>query len=202
MKIYPLNIHEHDITCVAILIYETDRGLFELLFGKQKDKALRQIKSLIIQEENSFNYHNITIAMANTEIQGILVSYAGEQVDTKKESNEVWNTLGMTSALRLAIIDKIFLQPLLTTKLSAQDFYISNLCVHEAARGKGVGTALIHHAKKIAQKKGCSLVHLDVSDENKNAIRLYRTLGFTIDATRSMRFFKKVFTIHSMKLNI
>jgi len=202
MIILPLDIHKHDLDRVANLIYETDRGLFELLFGKQKNNALQKIKALITQEENSFSYHYITVAVINQEIQGILIGYTGEDINSKKQSDEMWTALGLTSALRLAFIDKMLLQSLLTTHLSAQDFYISNLCVHKEARGKGIGTSLLQHAKTIAEKKGCSFMYLDVSEENKKATQLYKSLGFTIKTTKTVRFFKQSITIHSMKLEM
>jgi ribosomal protein S18 acetylase RimI-like enzyme len=45
-------------------------------------------------------------------------------------------------------------------------------------RGKGIGRALMMSALKAAQAKGLTRVELTVRENNKNAIALYKKLGF------------------------
>lgn len=53
-----------------------------------------------------------------------------------------------------------------------------SLAVSPQARGLGIGKALIQACEQKAIKKGKNLLRLEVSDVNKNAIALYRTMGY------------------------
>ena len=55
--------------------------------------------------------------------------------------------------------------------------YIDDLCVDEAARGKGVGKALYGYACDFAGESGCYNVTLNVWAGNDSAQRFYEALG-------------------------
>ena len=57
-------------------------------------------------------------------------------------------------------------------------------------RGRGIGTALLSACLAKAAAKGISRVVLEVRADNSNAIRLYETAGFTVEARmrNAMRF--------------
>ncbi|MCF7751008.1 GNAT family N-acetyltransferase [Bacillus subtilis subsp. subtilis] len=56
---------------------------------------------------------------------------------------------------------------------------IVDILLLEAARGQGVGTALLGHVRHLAQLRGCQGVQLSVLRDNTAAQRLYQRLGFT-----------------------
>ena len=55
--------------------------------------------------------------------------------------------------------------------------FIDDLCVDEACRGGGIGTALFRHVLKEAERRGCADVTLNVWEENVSARRFYEGLG-------------------------
>ncbi|MGG7567132.1 GNAT family N-acetyltransferase [Rhodovulum sp. DZ06] len=55
---------------------------------------------------------------------------------------------------------------------------MDGLCVAEAARGQGVGGALLHAVAAEARARGLRQVRLDVIDANKRAAALYRRHGY------------------------
>ena len=57
-------------------------------------------------------------------------------------------------------------------------FYIDDLCVSEAVRGTGIGTALLDFGKQYAKENGCREVLLNVWEGNETAIRFYVNHGF------------------------
>lgn len=55
--------------------------------------------------------------------------------------------------------------------------YIDDICVDEAARGRGVGRALYDHIVSFARESGCYNVTLNVWSCNPGAMRFYEKLG-------------------------
>ena len=56
-------------------------------------------------------------------------------------------------------------------------FYVDDICVDEAARGKGVGRALYEHVKEAAKEQKCGSITLNVWACNPNAMRFYEAMG-------------------------
>ena len=55
--------------------------------------------------------------------------------------------------------------------------YIDDICVNEAARGRGVGKAIYEHILSFAREKGCYNVTLNVWNCNPGAMKFYENLG-------------------------
>ncbi len=55
--------------------------------------------------------------------------------------------------------------------------YLEDLYVTPAARGKGVGTALLRHLARLAVERGCGRFEWAVLDWNADAIAFYRQMG-------------------------
>ncbi|XP_024541192.1 uncharacterized protein LOC9648199 isoform X2 [Selaginella moellendorffii] len=60
--------------------------------------------------------------------------------------------------------------------------YISNFCVAQEARRKGVGTALVREAKRTAREWGVSDLYVHVVTSNEPAFKLYTKSGFVFEA--------------------
>ncbi len=61
---------------------------------------------------------------------------------------------------------------------SAREGAIQNIGVHPAFRDLGIGRGLLSFALRGFQEAGCRFVHLEVTVQNKAAIRLYERFGF------------------------
>ena len=64
-------------------------------------------------------------------------------------------------------------------RVAAGEAEILTLAVTPAARGKGLGRALLQAAIKKAQVMGASTMFLEVGADNPSACALYASLGFT-----------------------
>ena len=62
--------------------------------------------------------------------------------------------------------------------LAGHDCWLEDLYVSDAARGKGIGAALVELALERARARDAKRVELDVSDANEPALALYRRFGF------------------------
>jgi GNAT superfamily N-acetyltransferase len=66
--------------------------------------------------------------------------------------------------------------------------YLEDLFVRPAARGKGLGKALLAELARLAVARGCARLEWSVLDWNEPAIGFYRTLGARpLDAWTGMR---------------
>lgn len=64
-----------------------------------------------------------------------------------------------------------------STFLGRPGIYLEDLFVRPAARGQGVGKALLIQVAKIAQQRGCGRYEWAVLDWNEPALRFYESLG-------------------------
>ncbi len=64
--------------------------------------------------------------------------------------------------------------------MDRKTFYIDDLCVDEAQRGKGIGSALYQHVLSVAKQTGCYNVELNVWACNESAIRFYERCGMQV----------------------
>jgi ribosomal protein S18 acetylase RimI-like enzyme len=64
----------------------------------------------------------------------------------------------------------------------APDCWLEDLYVSDAARGAGLGRALVEAAFERARERGCARIDLDVDELNRPAVALYESLGFTSGA--------------------
>ena len=59
---------------------------------------------------------------------------------------------------------------------------IDEFCVHEAARGHGIGTEMMADVRVLAKAFRCTQIKLSVYPQNDDAVRFYEANGFTIQS--------------------
>ena len=64
---------------------------------------------------------------------------------------------------------------------SAEDCWLEDLYVQDAARRAGLGRALVEAAVAHAQSRGCRRIDLDVNEDNAPARALYAACGFSFE---------------------
>jgi GNAT superfamily N-acetyltransferase len=70
---------------------------------------------------------------------------------------------------------------------AAEDCWLEDLYVAPEARRLGLGRALVQRTLDRALERGCHRVELDTNEDNRDAIRLYRSLGFSDTAKGASR---------------
>lgn len=64
-----------------------------------------------------------------------------------------------------------------STWTGRRGLYLEDLYVAPAARGRGIGTALLRHLAALALERGCARFEWSVLDWNADAIAFYRAMG-------------------------
>jgi [ribosomal protein S18]-alanine N-acetyltransferase len=64
------------------------------------------------------------------------------------------------------------------------EIHINNVAMRPAFRGRGFGTALLHHVLAEGRRLGAQRATLEVRASNAGARRLYERLGFRVAGTR------------------
>ena len=76
-------------------------------------------------------------------------------------------------------------------------FLMDGLVVAPEARGRGIGTRLLHAAADEARARGFREIRLDVVDENPRARALYERMGFRAVGRRSTGLLRHVFAFRA-----
>jgi GNAT superfamily N-acetyltransferase len=64
-----------------------------------------------------------------------------------------------------------------STFLARPGLYLEDLYIEPAARGRGIGTALLAYLARIALERGYGRLEWSVLDWNKDALKVYRAVG-------------------------
>ena len=196
------NPKKHNLVQVAELIYSTEPDLSKMIFGKNKNKAIKRLVKLINNKSNSFSYKNINLAIESGKVLGIVNGYCGKDYKRDEEIKDITDTLDFFGALRLSFYEKLLISRILTTKIKDEDYYINVISVDKNSQRKGIGNNLIKISKEKAIKKNCSRIILDVSKDNKNGINFYKKIGFKIYDEVTYRFLLIKISVYKMELSL
>ncbi|GAA0086377.1 N-acetyltransferase [Clostridium sp. CTA-7] len=173
-----------DLEKVCGLIYDTDVGIFKMLFG-EREEAISIIMKLIERENNSFSYKHI-FCYIDEEIRGILIGYNAKDIDEKEEMAELKQILPRYVLFKL-LFKSLILKPVIE-KEEIIELYIQNICVEESYRGKSIGNKLIDYYFEYAKELNHQAVFLDVSWDNYRAKKLYEEKGFLKMSSKKIKF--------------
>ncbi len=147
---------------------------FSELFGVTIWSALEH---LFVQGKNLFSYQHCSVSIRNDIITGMALCY-GYQTKAKENLN---TGLLLFRSLRFKMLRnvKLLMQMNKTIgKLSEGDYYISNIAVFQQFRRQGIGKNMLIEIEGIATKDNSKRMVLDVENENKPAISLYKSIGY------------------------
>ncbi|MCH5262333.1 MAG: GNAT family N-acetyltransferase [Lachnospiraceae bacterium] len=113
-----------------------------------------------------------------------------EQPYIKRYSNDSYDPTvyidNPDKAIYLAYLNEECIGQIVLRRDWNQYAFIEDICVAQAFRGEGVGTALIQKATEWAKKSGLNGLALETQDNNLSACRFYTKCGFVIGAVNTM----------------
>ncbi len=64
--------------------------------------------------------------------------------------------------------------------------WLYSLAVHPSFRTQGVGKALVHHAERMLEQRGCMKINLQILQDNAGVAAFYEALGYVVEPRLSM----------------
>ena len=159
-----------DARALAELYSFAAGGLAEYMWSLGQDAAVDPLdvgETWFAQEEGHSSYRHCTIAEIDSAVQGMAQAMPlTEQPESFSEGDPV-----------LAPFDGFGRAPSL---------YIDALACYPAARGRGVGSALLELMADDARDIGLPQLSLIVYEQNTDAVRLYERYGFQVAERRAI----------------
>jgi ribosomal protein S18 acetylase RimI-like enzyme len=177
-----INARQVDQNIVVLLIHQAIGDLVNIFTASwNMKKALSVMNTLYNTSQTRFSMEHSSIMIEDGVVVGQVMAYPAENMVQLNE-----NTLETVSKQYEGADYEFFLlknQILKSKEAFEGEYYIDNLAVMPAFRGKGIGSKLIAHVEKSAQEKGYSKVSILADEENDKAYKLYKSLGFVEDTT-------------------
>ena len=152
-----------DALAVAPLMFQAMEEIVYKMIGKpHKEEAIDLLAQLFTQKNNQYSYENAWVYEEAGSVIGSVIAYDGAQLHALR-------------APVLALIRSSYgIDIVLEDETNEGELYIDTLSVLPTAQGKGIGSKLITHLKKVATQP----IGLLVDVQNPEAERLYTRLGF------------------------
>ena len=171
-----------DVAYIAEGIYHAFLLEDEALYNQW----IRTLKEVCAQEDTHYSYTNTFIAEVDGEQAGMMIAVNGEHYREQRDR--------MYPQLK-GLFDIAFGEGWddMEDEAKLGEFYIDSLSVSQMYRNRGVGTALIEHAKLQAKALGIERVTLAVEPMNSAKI-LYQRMGFEFE--REIVIFNEVYHLY------
>ncbi|MDX2476928.1 MAG: GNAT family N-acetyltransferase, partial [Gammaproteobacteria bacterium] len=165
-------------TAITPLIYESVHELMNFMFlSREPSEAV--LDKLLQYSAGQFSYRYTTVMQDGDRIVGVVLGYGRQQF----LESELPGALNMLRATPIKYWPRMIgtVNKALSNYVpppSADAFYINNIAVDSAARGKGYGATLLKHIINDSKTQGYRGIELDVTHINEGAIRFYERCGF------------------------
>ena len=116
-------------------------------------------------DTENFSYRNAHLAVIGGNIAGMLLAY---RLPDQEDAEPLDDLPG-------------FLRPFIELEQCVPgSFYINMLATYPTYRNQGIGRTLMGIADDLAASVGCTLLSVEVFEQNKGALRLYQRLGYAV----------------------
>ena len=184
----------HDVYKVAELVYDVDERTFANIFPSRAE-GIEAIKERLLYDfsldgEDDNELYYVFFDDDDVEEENIVGMFNGGKGVTHSHyrySLSLFKHLKFSHALGLAKVN--FLDSFVLVDVESDDFYICELAVLSAYRGKGYGKQALTQLIQMARDLDCKRVVLDADFRNDGAYRLYSSFGFKVFKKKCFKHF-------------
>jgi ribosomal protein S18 acetylase RimI-like enzyme len=187
-----------DGALAARLIFSTGPDLFDFIFYRNTLKNLDLIKRLFAEDTNSFSHSCAYMAERGGRPAGLVhvVDYQEKILGNRTLGGSLVRQMGWFAFLirtpRYLIVDRLI------PETGKNAYYIQHLATLETFRRQGIGRSLLEFCEAQAVGRRLGSLMLDVESTNTNAIRLYKSFGFTVTRKISSRLFRRKYDFEGL----
>lgn len=163
---------DDDFDEVARLIYITDPYIYPYWFENNIDLGARVLREMI-SLDTLYNLKNITVAILDGRVAGIVVSRDCPFTEREEELYTAFSRAGIPADARTKYIYNSYYAKM---GAAADGYYIANVATHPDFRKRGVGAALLQYVLR-----DLNHVTLEAVKDNIASWRLYQRFGFEIE---------------------
>jgi ribosomal protein S18 acetylase RimI-like enzyme len=175
-----------DADAVARLLYETATGMYDVYAGGRR-RALRILRAAYRKPGNSASREIVWVAELPGAVAGVLAAFPVAEGDARA-SRFLRVTLARTPPWKWPATLRIFNTGADLTPVPPPDsLYVDALATEVGYRRRGVASALLGEACRLARDAGLGSVALDTAATNTAAQALYERCGFSVSERRPPR---------------
>ena len=172
-----------DADVVARLLYETATGMYDLYAGGAR-RALRILRAAYDRAGNSASQEIVWVAEVDGTVAGAVAAFPVTEGDSRA-SRFLRVTLARTPPWKWPATLRIFHTGAeLTPVPPPASLYVDALATDSRYRRRGVASALLDEASRLAARAGLDVVALDTAATNAAAQSLYERCGFAVTERR------------------
>ncbi|MFC5436256.1 GNAT family N-acetyltransferase [Rhodanobacter umsongensis] len=173
-----------DVDAAVPLIHSSGPAAFEFVFAVPGvGDAQAFLRQAFVDGAGEFGWRNHVVGLLDGEVVAVGAAYGGDTKwsYTRAAARQILGHYGWRHAA--GVITRGLKVESVIPPPSGAMYYLAHLGVSGPLRGRGVGTALVHHLLAQPAAAGCPAV-LDVATTNPDAQRLYQRLGFAVIGER------------------
>ena len=172
-----------DADVVARLLYETATGMYDVYAGGAR-RALRILRAAYARPGNSASREIVWVAEVDGGVAGAVAAFPVEEGDSRA-NRFLRVTLARTPPWKWPATLRIFRTGAdLTPAPPLGSLYVDALATDTRFRRRGVASALLGEACRLAREAGLHAVALDTAATNTAAQTLYERCGFAVTERR------------------
>jgi ribosomal protein S18 acetylase RimI-like enzyme len=161
------------------LLYETATGMYDIYAGGAR-RALRILQAAFVRGGNSASREVVWVAEVDGGVAGALAAFPVAEGD-RRASRFLRVTLLRTPPWKWPATLRIFHAGADITPIPPPDsFYIDALATDARFRRRGIASALLDTAARLAAEAGLNAVALDTAATNAGAQALYESAGYAV----------------------
>ncbi|WP_068650442.1 GNAT family N-acetyltransferase [Paenibacillus antarcticus] len=162
---------KEDSTKVSRLLYDAIHDIAHQLTGQESEAdAIEVLERFFVQEEGRLSYHQMLVKEVNSEVAGVVVSYAGS--DAIALDKPIIDYLRNLKNDPNIVLDK---------EADEDEYYIDTLSVSPAYGRRGIGKELMLAVENEARDRNFARIALAVDIDNAGAYALYQRSGYIVD---------------------
>ena len=172
-----------DEEAVARLLYETSAGMYDIYAGGTK-RALRLLRAAYRRPGNNSSREIVWVAEVDGAVAGTLAAFPADEADARA-TRFLRVTLARTPPWRWPATLRVFHAGGDHTPVPPPDsVYVDALATDARFRRRGVASALLDEASRVAAGAGLRAVALDTAERNEGAQAFYEAAGFSVTERR------------------